>query len=84
MRWLQQIKTADATIKTYQHQLIDLVKRLTEDKSVFAWLALIQALKAVNQGNFGVGVVTVDSEGVLQAYDHNHVLVPHFRSDQYA
>lgn len=84
LQWLAEIEPSDGAIKAYQSQLHELAQAIYQNKNVFAWMAVIQALKAANQGNFGVGAVIVDAKGVLQTYDHNHVLVPHFRSDQHA
>ena len=44
----------------------------------------ILALKAVEEGNFGVGCVLLGPDGQVVTRGHNQVFQPHFRSDRHA
>ncbi len=46
-----------------------------------AKICIEEALAAVDEGNFGIGCLIVDSQGRTVARGHNHVFFPHFRSD---
>ena len=50
----------------------------------FIWFTNILALKAVNDGNFGVGCILIDGNGNIVAQGNNEVLIPYFRSDRHA
>ena len=41
------------------------------------------ALQAVVSGNFGIGCIVVDPNGVIVAKGHNQVFYPYFRSDRH-
>ncbi|MCX9076256.1 MAG: nucleoside deaminase [Candidatus Methanoperedens sp.] len=44
----------------------------------------ILALKAVDDGNFGVGCILIDGHGNIVAQGNNEVFIPYFRSDRHA
>jgi len=48
------------------------------------WLACVLALKAVSTGNFGIGALLTNSEGIIVSYGYNEVFSPYFRSDRHA
>lgn len=50
----------------------------------FIWLTNILALKAVDNGNFGIGCILIDGFGNIVAYGNNEVFIPYFRSDRHA
>lgn len=49
----------------------------------YAWLACILALKAVGEGNFGIGCVLIDQNGKVEIEGYNKVFFPYFRSDRH-
>ncbi|MDY6796325.1 MAG: nucleoside deaminase [Actinomycetota bacterium] len=50
----------------------------------YGWLAAVLALRAVSQGNGGVGCVLVDGGGDVITHGHNTGFKPYFRSDLHA
>ncbi len=50
----------------------------------FIWFTNILALKAVDNGNFGVGCILIDGNGNIVAQGNNEVFIPYFRSDRHA
>src|SRR5574337_793884 len=50
----------------------------------FVWFTDILALKAMSDGNFGVGCILINSEGNIVAQGHNEVFNPYFRSNRHA
>jgi tRNA(adenine34) deaminase len=50
----------------------------------YAIVTLQEALAAAREGNWGVGACLVDPKGEVVLQGHNHVFMPHFRSDMHA
>ncbi len=50
----------------------------------FIWFTNVLALKALNDGNFGVGCILIDCNGNIVAQGNNKVFIPYFRSDRHA
>lgn len=51
------------------------------DEDLYGFFACVLALKAVSEGNAGIGCVLVAGDGAVVAYGHNQVFHPYFRSD---
>lgn len=48
------------------------------------WYTCVLALKAVSEGNYGVGSVIVSDDGEIVAEGYNKLLKPYVRTDQHA
>ena len=53
-------------------------------ENYFAWVSAVLALKAIVDGNFGIGSVLVDNDNEIVVEGHNRVFHPFFRSDRHA
>lgn len=47
-------------------------------------ITCLEALLAVEEGNFGIGAVLVDTKGAIVEGGHNQLFTPYFRSDRHA
>ena len=81
---LRQIETSDNRISFWKNVLdsYDFNAGYLDDD--YSWSTCILALKAVSQGNFGVGSILVGSVGDVLEWGHNEVFNPYFRSDRHA
>jgi tRNA(Arg) A34 adenosine deaminase TadA len=50
---------------------------------IYAWFTCVLALKAVNEGNFGIGSILINSVGDVVVEGHNEVFKPRFSSDRH-
>ena len=71
------IKPFSDFLKGYQFN-----KSYTDDSKI--WLTCVLSLKALSDGNFGIGALLTNNEGLILAYGHNEVFHPYFRSDRHA
>ena len=57
---------------------------VSDAESAYCWLSCMLAIRALSQGNFGVGALLVDASGIMVAKGGNQVFAPRFRSDAHA
>lgn len=82
-QYLKGITSQDPRVTQLRERLHNYVFSAKKDDP-FAWLCCVLALKAVNNGNYGIGAVIVDSRGALVTDGHNMLVNPYFRSDRHA
>ncbi len=81
---LAAIEPDSADIGTWKAWLTDYQFNDHYPDDGYAWLSCILALEAVNEGNFGIGCLLVDTNGDVVTWGHNEVYTPYFRSDRHA
>lgn len=79
---LEKISRANKNVAKWKTWLTD-YQFVNPDDS-FIWFTNILALKAVDDGNFGVGCILTDGNGDIVALGNNEVFIPYFRSDRHA
>jgi tRNA(Arg) A34 adenosine deaminase TadA len=78
---LQELEKVSSTTK-WKTWLNDYQFACPDDS--FIWIANILALKATDNGNFGIGCVLIDGIGNIVTYGSNEIFSPYFRSDRHA
>ena len=73
----------NATINDWQRILDSYPQNPDFIDDFFALETCKLALQAVESGNFGIGCIVVNPNGVIVAKGHNQVFYPYFRSDRH-
>ena len=79
---LERISQINKNAVEWKTWLTDYQFLYTDDS--FIWFTNILALKAVDDGNFGVGCILIDGNGNIVSQGNNEVFSPYFRSDRHA
>jgi tRNA(Arg) A34 adenosine deaminase TadA len=79
---LEKISQANKNVADWKTWLTDYQFVYPDDS--FIWFTNILALKAVDDGNFGIGCILTDGNGNTVAQGNNEVFIPYFRSDRHA
>src|SRR5262249_37694257 len=81
---LRKIRSQPAAIEAFISTAQALSTTVSDAESAYCWLSCVLALRALSQGNFGVGALLVDASGSIVATGGNQMFVPRFRSEAHA
>jgi tRNA(Arg) A34 adenosine deaminase TadA len=81
---LGQMKPTTSAITTFISSAQALATAVPDAESAYCWFSCVLALRALSQGNFGVGALLVDARGRIVAKGGNQIFAPRFSSAAHA